>query len=295
MRLRISHLTTYRYATPATSVIQTLRVTPRNHDGQFITNWRIDVSSDCRLDQHKDAFGNITHTFTADGPLDELKVLVEGEVETRDTSGVVIGAVERFPPSLYLRETELTRPDEAVAQLAGTARSEAGADDLKLLHLLLERMHLKTPHDGAQASQAQASQAQASQAQASQAQASQVQASTAAAGPSHAAYQDFAHAFIAAARSVGIPARCVSGYFRRGNGAADEDAGHAWAEAFVGGLGWIAFDVANGICATDAHIRVAIGLDYLGAAPVRGMHYGGAAETLSVIVRVQQAASQVQG
>jgi len=287
MRLRISHLTTYRYATPATSVIQTLRVTPRNHDGQFITNWRIDVSSDCRLDQHKDAFGNITHTFTADGPLDELKVLVEGEVETRDTNGVVVGAVERFPPSLYLRETELTRPDEAVAQLASTARSEAGGDDLKLLHLLLERMHLKTPHDGAEASQIQ-----------TQTQTSQVQAqasATAATGPTHAAYQDFAHAFIAAARSVGIPARCVSGYFRRGNGAADEDAGHAWAEAFVGGLGWVAFDVANGICATDAHIRVAIGLDYLGAAPVRGMHYGGAAETLSVIVRVQQAASQVQG
>jgi len=109
------------------------------------------------------------------------------------------------------------------------------------------------------------------------------------------AYQDFAHAFIATARSAGIPARCVSGYVRHSDGGTDQDAGHAWAEAHVAGLGWIAFDVANGICATDAHIRVAIGLDYLGAAPVRGMHYGGAAETLSVTVRVQQAASQVQG
>src|SRR5262245_40951680 len=118
MRLRIAHLTTHRYAAPATGAIQALRVTPRNHDGQFVINWRIDVSSDCRLDQHEDAFGNITHTFTADGPLNELKVLVEGEVETRDTNGVVLGAVERFPPSLYLRETELPRPDEAVGQLA---------------------------------------------------------------------------------------------------------------------------------------------------------------------------------
>src|SRR5262245_26639052 len=275
MRLHISHLTTHRFGTPATGAIQALRVTPRNHDGQFVINWRIDVSSDCRLDQHEDAFGNVTHTFTVDGPLNELKVLVEGEVETRDTNGVVLGAVERFPPSLYLRETELTRPDEAVAQMAAAARSEAGTDDLKLLHLLLERMHLKTQHDGAQ-----------------------TQESDAAADPpalAQAAYQDFAHAFIAAARCVGIPARCVSGYFRRSDGTADQDAGHAWAEAHVAGLGWIAFDVANGICATDAHIRVAIGLDYLGASPVRGMHYGGAAETLSVIVRVQQAASQVQG
>jgi transglutaminase-like putative cysteine protease len=283
MRLHISHLTTYRYATPATSVIQTLRVTPRNHDGQYVINWRIDVSSDCRLDQHKDAFGNITHTFTADGPLDELKVLVEGEVETRDTNGVVIGAVERFPPSLYLRETELTRPDEAVAQMANAARSEAGGDNLKLLHLLLERMHVKTQHDGTQMQRQDGG---------------QMQVNAAAAAPpalTQVAYQDFAHAFIAAARCVGIPARCVSGYFRCSDGAADQDSGHAWAEAFVAGLGWVAFDVAHGICATDAHIRVAIGLDYLGAAPVRGMHYGGATETLSVIVRVQQAASQVQG
>jgi len=275
MRLRISHLTTHRYDTPATGAIQALRVTPRNHEGQFVINWRIDVSSDCRLNQHEDAFGNITHAFTVDGPLNELKVLVEGEVETRDTNGVVLGAVERFPPSLYLRETELTRPDETVAEMAAAARSEAGTDDLKLLHLLLERMHLKAQPDGAQ-----------------------TQESAAAADPpalAQAVYQDFAHAFIAAARCAGIPARCVSGYFRRSDGAADQDAGHAWAEAYVAGLGWIAFDVANGICATDAHIRVAIGLDYLGASPVRGMHYGGAAETLSVIVRVQQAASQVQG
>jgi transglutaminase-like putative cysteine protease len=283
MRLHISHLTTYHYGTPATGAIQTLRVTPRNHDGQFVTNWRIDVSSDCRLDQHKDAFGNITHTFTVDGPLDELKVLVEGEVETRDTNGIVLGAVERFPPSLYLRETELTRPDDAVARMASAARSEAGADDLKLLHLLLERMHLKTQHVGGQTQRQDGGQMQVSA------------AAGPPPGPTHVAYQDFAHAFMAVARSAGIPARCVSGYVRRSDGGTDQDTGHAWAEAHVAGLGWIAFDVANGICATDAHIRVAIGLDYLGAAPVRGMHYGGAAETLSVTVRVQQAASQVQG
>jgi transglutaminase-like putative cysteine protease len=284
MRLHISHLTTHRYGTPATGAIQALRVTPRNHEGQFVINWRIDVSSDCRLNQHEDAFGNITHAFTVDGPLNELKVLVEGEVETRDTNGVVLGAVERFPPSLYLRETELTRPDEAVAQMADAARSEAGTDDLKLLHLLLERMHVKRQPDGAQMQRQDGG--------------GQMQVSAAATAPltlTQAAYQDFAHAFIAAARCVGIPARCVSGYFRRSDGAADQDSGHAWAEAYVGGLGWVAFDVAHGICATDAHIRVAIGLDYLGAAPVRGMHYGGATETLSVIVRVQQAASQVQG
>ena len=66
MRIRISHETRYRYDTPPTGVIQTLRLTPRNHDGQFVVDWRIDVSADCRLDEHEDAFGNITHTFTAE-------------------------------------------------------------------------------------------------------------------------------------------------------------------------------------------------------------------------------------
>src|SRR5262249_11118290 len=68
MRIRISHETAYRYDTPATGVIQVLRLTPRNHEGQYVTDWRIDVSQECRLDAHEDAFGNFTHTFTAAGP-----------------------------------------------------------------------------------------------------------------------------------------------------------------------------------------------------------------------------------
>jgi transglutaminase-like putative cysteine protease len=274
MRLRISHLTTYRYGTPATSAIQVLRLTPRNHDGQYVINWRIDVSSDCRLDQHEDAFGNITHAFTAEGPLDELKVLVEGEVETRDTNGVVLGGVERFPPSLYLRETTLTQPDEAITALSAGVRADAGADGLKLLHLLLERLHDDVQFDT-----------------------DPTYATTTAAEAyalKRGVCQDHTHIFLAAARSAGVPARYVSGYFRRNDGVTDQDAGHAWAEGFVPTLGWVAFDPANGICTTDAHIRVAIGLDYLGAAPVRGTRYGGMEETLSVLIRVDQAAGQTQ-
>jgi transglutaminase-like putative cysteine protease len=77
----------------------------------------------------------------------------------------------------------------------------------------------------------------------------------------------FAHGFIGALRSFGIPARYVTGYV------AGEDGGpsmfHAWAEAHDDGLGWIAFDPALGYCPTDRHVRVAIGLDAISAAPVR--------------------------
>src|SRR6516165_7832441 len=107
MRLRILHLTSYCYDAPTASISQTLRLTPRNSDSQYVAQWRIDVSTDCWLHQHEDAFGNVTHAFTAEGPLQELTVAVEGEVETRDTQGIMRGTVERFPPSLYLRETAL--------------------------------------------------------------------------------------------------------------------------------------------------------------------------------------------
>ena len=274
MRIRISHLTSYRYQAPATSVIQMLRLTPRNHDGQYVARWQIDVSADCRLDQHEDAFGNVTHAFTADGPIGELEVMVEGEVETRDTQGIVRGTLERFPPSLYLRETALTSPDAEIAGFAATARAAAGSDTLRLLHLMLERLHRDMSYDPAPTHVATT----AAQAFALR----------------RGLCQDLAHVFIAAARSLAIPARYVSGHFRRDDGVTEQDAGHAWAEAFVPELGWVAFDPANGICATDAHVRVAVGLDYLGASPLRGTHRGGAGEVLSVKVRVAQAAQQTQ-
>src|SRR3979411_574726 len=107
MRICVSPPTTYRYDAPAGSVIQMLRLTPRNHEGQYVAHWRIDVSEDCRLDVHEDAFGNITHTFTADRPFAELHVQVEGEVDVQNTGGIVRGAIERFPPSLFLRATPL--------------------------------------------------------------------------------------------------------------------------------------------------------------------------------------------
>jgi len=274
MRIRISHLTSYRYQAPATSVIQMLRLTPRNHDGQYVADWRIDVSTDCRLDQHEDAFGNITHAFTADGPFSELNILVEGEVETRDTQGIVRGAVERFPPSLFLRETPLTSPDAHIAAFAATTRDDAHGNALNLLHLMLQRLHDSMTYDP-----------------------DPTQVATTAAEAyalKRGVCQDLTHVFIAAARSLGIPARYVGGYFRREGGVNEQGAGHAWAEAFVPELGWVAFDAANGLCATDAHVRVAVGLDYLGAAPLRGTRYGGAGEVLSVKVRVDQATQQTQ-
>jgi len=274
MRIRIQHETLYQYEQPAAGLIQTLRLSPRNHDGQYVIDWRVEVSEDCRLTEHEDAFGNITHTFTVDGPVAELRVLVQGEVDTQDTNGVVRNAIERFPASLYLRETSLTTADDAITAFAHEKLSTAGTDELNLLHVLLSSIKEEIIYDT-----------------------DPTHATTTAAEAfalRRGVCQDLAHIFIAVARCLKIPARYVGGYFHRSDGVVDQEAGHAWAEAFVPALGWVAFDPANGVCATDAHVRVAVGLDYLGAAPVRGTRYGGGAEQLTVAVQVNQAARQTQ-
>jgi transglutaminase-like putative cysteine protease len=272
MRIYVNHETQYRYETPVSGVIQILRLTPRNHDGQHVIDWRIDVSADCRLDRQQDAFGNIVHAFTAAGPLSDLTIGVTGEVETNDTGGVVRGAVERFPPSLYLRETPLTQPDDAIKEFASRAKTQDGV--LALLHDLLMRINTQIAFDT-----------------------DPTHVSTTAAEAfslKRGVCQDMSHIFISCARFMGVPARYVSGYLCQTDGRVHHEAGHAWAETYVNDLGWIAFDPTNGICATDAYVRVAVGLDYLGAAPVRGTRYGGGSEALAVRVAIDQSVVQVQ-
>jgi transglutaminase-like putative cysteine protease len=274
MRICVAHETIYRYETPSTGVIQTLRLTPRNHTGQYVVDWRIEISADCRLEAHEDAFGNLIHAFSANGPISELRVMVEGEVETQDTAGVVRGAVERFPPSLFLRETPLTRADAAIAAYAAEFE-HPDEGTLDMLHRLLSRLYADIACD-ADAAKAGASAAEAF-------------------ASKRGSCRELAHIFIAVARLRGVPARYVAGYFNRDDDATGPEAGHAWVEAHVPGLGWVGFDPTNEICVTDQHIRVAIGLDHLGAAPVRGAHYGGGREDLAVRLVVAQAAWQTQG
>ena len=274
MRIYISHATTYTYDTPPSGVTQLLRLTPRDHEGQHVLSWRIDLSEDCLLHQHEDAFGNIIHSFTAEGPFDRLSVEVDGEVDTQDTGGLVKGAVECFPPQLFLRETSLTQPDPAIVDFAKTAQAGTNGDNLALLHALLAALNRQIAFDTDPTHTATT----AAQAFALR----------------RGVCQDITHIFVAAARSLGIPARYVGGHFHRADGVTSQEAGHAWAEAYVENSGWVGFDPTNGICITDAHVRVAVGLDYLGASPVRGTRYGGSGETLSVAVRVAQARQQIQ-
>lgn len=273
MRIEVLHDTIYTYATPARLVTQILRLTPRSHEGQHVASWRLDIDVDGRLHAESDGFGNVVHRLTVDGSVERLSVSVRGVVETHDTNGVVTGTVEPVPEGVFLRETDLTRPDEAIRAFALDSTSGA-SEPLEAAHRLMLAIHgavtfdTEPTHSATTAAEAFALK--------------------------RGVCQDLTHIFLTCARILGMPARYVSGYFRRIDGVVDQDAGHAWAEVLVPGLGWIGLDPTNGISLADSHVRVAVGLDYLGAAPVRGSRFGGGGEDLSVRLTVGQAFRQTQ-
>lgn len=268
MHVQIRHSTVYRYDPPAAGAIQLLRLTPRDFDGQHVKRWRIDLSVDARLTPHEDAFGNITHVFSATGPLAELRIDVEGEVETQNTHGVVNGAVERFPPRLFLRSTRLTAADEAIRDFAERARRRCAGDALAQAHALLEGLHREVTFDLDLTEV--------------------VPSASEAFALKRGVCRDHCHIFLAAARYLDIPARYIAGYLQMADGRIEQEAGHAWAEAFIPDIGWVGFDPANGLCPTEAYVRVAVGLDAIGAAPVRGVRFGLGSENLEVAVKVGQ-------
>jgi transglutaminase-like putative cysteine protease len=101
--------------------------------------------------------------------------------------------------------------------------------------------------------------------------------------------QDFAHVALGMCRCSGIPARYVSGYFiksqRQDN---EEEASHAWIEAFVPGFGWAPYDPTHDRAADERYIKAASGRDYADIRPVSGTYRGGKTRSLSVEVRVRE-------
>jgi transglutaminase-like putative cysteine protease len=103
--------------------------------------------------------------------------------------------------------------------------------------------------------------------------------------------QDHAHVFIASARAVGMPARYVSGYLYTGD--AKDAASHAWVDVWLGAeIGWQSVDVTHKRPAVRTYCRLAVGRDYLDAAPVRGMRQGGGGEKMEANVLVADSAQQ---
>jgi transglutaminase-like putative cysteine protease len=189
---------------------------------------------------------------------------------TEETNGVIRGTPERLPMSVFLRRTPSTTADAALRDKALDLRAAAHGDDLTTLHALMGWI-AETIADEPNATSAAPSPAA-------------ILAAT------KGAARDRSHLFIAAARELDIPARFVTGYvFDPELPELMADA-HAWAEGYVGGqLGWIGFDPTLDLCPTEAHVRVATGLDYLDAAPIRATSMGGGGETVTTKLNVREA------
>lgn len=270
MLLSIGHVSRYTYAEPAGYLVQSLRLTPQSFEAQRVLEWSILAPGIEKATGFTDSFGNLVHLVTATGVPAEAAVIARGVVETRDTAGLVRGAFDPMPVRTYLHETAKTKPNDALSDLAHRV---SGQNPLDRMHNLMQRISEAVTYEiGATGEHTSAAEALAD---------------------GKGVCQDHAHVFIACARALGLPARYVNGYFLT-EGDEPSEAHHAWAEAWVDGLGWVGFDPANSMCPTDRYVRLATGLDAAYAAPIRGTRRGGAKEVLDVLVEVQQQNSQQQ-
>jgi len=267
MKLAINHTTTYRFAAPVPYGLQQLRLTPKSRDGQRIAEWRLEVSGGTKEAEFTDQHANVVTLVALAPGATEITLHCQGVVETEDTSGVV-GMQKGFVPLwLFKRSTELTRAGPHVRSLAKGIKDEA-PDLLGVLHALSARILAHVPYRIGATDATSSADAVIEAGQGG-------------------VCQDHAHIFVAAARALDIPARYVSGYLKMED-RDDQEAAHAWAEAHVDGIGWVGFDISNGISPDDRYVRVATGLDYRGAAPISGLRIGSADETMDVAIRVAQ-------
>lgn len=265
MRISIEHKTTYRYHGEITHLAQYLRLTPATNPSQRVIDWSVRANG--QLSQWRDAYGNLCHTLVVERPTSEIVITARGRVDTDDVSGILPPDESGPPPEVFLRPTLLTRPGAALREFAESYRAQMESDSIAGLHDMMLGMRKVVAYDE---------------------DATHVQSTAAEAFERGAGVcQDHAHIYIACCRLLGVPARYVSGYLYDGEHDAAYTASHAWASACVQGLGWVALDVANEISATERHIGVAHGLDYLETAPIRGVRSGGDGdEEMDVAVRV---------
>jgi transglutaminase-like putative cysteine protease len=249
MRLAIEHLTTYHFAAPIRQGLQRLRLTPVAGRSQTVIAWDIECDGgSAEVGYDDENVNRVTLVGIAPGAR-SLTIRAHGLVETSDENGVFGRHQGYLPLWHYGRDTALTKSGAGVAALV--AGLEDGLQDrLATLHALTARVREAVVYEAGHTDVATTAEA----------------ALTA----GHGVCQDQAHVFIAAARTLGIPARYVSGYLLM-DASEQQEAGHGWAEGFVEGLGWVGFDVANAVCPDDRYVRVASGRDYDEAAPIKGV------------------------
>ncbi|MFZ7089992.1 transglutaminase family protein [Primorskyibacter sp. 2E233] len=264
MRLKIEHSTRYRFDSPVEYGLQQIRKTPKASHQQHILSWETRVENGVKEVSFEDHHNNSTELISFGHGATELTVISAGEIEVNDTQGILGAHRGPAPLWLYRRDTERTKPKTAVRALLRSIDADATLEGMHALMLgISEAISYEvgssnpdwTAEDAALAGKG--------------------------------VCQDHTHIFLACARLLSMPARYVSGYLML-NDQTVQDAMHAWAEAYIDGLGWVGFDVSNGISPDARYVRVATGLDYAEASPVSGSQSGGTGESLQVQIDVAQ-------
>lgn len=269
MRIFIRHTTRYGFSQPVTHGLQRLRLTPKSSHGQCVIDWAMDFEG-AQLEAHyDDHHRNRTTLVSVEPGTTAVTVVCSGNVDTAENAhkaGIVGEHIGFMPLWHLLGQTSLTKPGPRLRALV------AGLDvdrekPLDLLHALSRAVLEAVPYKPG---------------------ATNVETTAEAAlAEGVGVCQDHTHIFLSAARLLGIPARYVSGYLMM-NDRIEQEAGHAWAEAHVRGLGWVGFDVSNAISPDARYVRLATGCDYRDAAPVTGISVGAGHTALEVNLAVEQ-------
>ena len=282
----IRHRTTLLYEPAVRESVMEVRLQPRNEGAQRCTRFQLEVTPSTHIMEYRDFLGNAVHHFDIAPAHTQLEVQALSLVEVRPVQppdaasggdwADLDAAVANDDHWEMILPSHFARPTQALNALAGELNCQRRrASPLELvteLNQAIYRLFAYVPN------------------------------STRVDSPIDEALrtrqgvcQDFAHIMISLLRGLRIPCRYVSGYmFHRDPEERDrslEGASHAWIEALVPRLGWVAFDPTNNLVGGDRHIRVAIGRDYADVPPTRGVYKGEAQSELSVAVTVSPADS----
>jgi len=279
----VRHTTTFRYEPAVRESVMEVRLQPRSAGEQRCLNFALNVDPAANVMQYRDFMGNVVHHFDIAGKHTVVKVTAQSAVEVQsvaapraadsgdwaDLDALVAGNDywEMLLPSHFAQSSA---PLEQLATELGFDRRGNPLGMLTELNEAIYKLFAYVPNSTKVDSPIQE-----------------------ALETRQGVCQDFARIMIALVRRVKIPCRYVSGYmFHRDEDEHDrslEGASHAWIEALVPRLGWVAFDPTNNLVGGDRHIRVAIGRDYADVPPTRGVYKGEAQSELSVAVTVSPA------
>jgi transglutaminase-like putative cysteine protease len=276
-RLRIKHMTGFRYGGEVTASYNEARMLPTSGDGQFVLYSNLEILPMSSHHTYVDYWGSRVSSFEILTPHQELALTATSLVEVRQRD---------HPEHVVTWEqlaTAAERATEYVEQRKQTKRTEPPADVVELAKTIVAETD--NPCDAALAICVRIGES------VEYMQGVTGVHTTAAEAWAHrkGVCQDIAHLALGALRSVGIPARYVSGYLHpkphAGIGETVAGESHAWVEWFCGD-GWRGFDPTNQIDIGDRHVTIGHGRDYNDVPPLRGVYAGPFKSQLFVKVEI---------